>query len=79
MGKGKKVGGSSKEVPIKAVPMAVPNYAMSCFILPKTFHMELNSILANFWSGDSNLRRKVHWKSRKHLSTPKTAGGGGWF
>lgn len=38
-----------KEVFIKAILQAIPTYAMSCFLLPKTFCVEMENIIGAFW------------------------------
>lgn len=38
-----------KEVFIKAVLQAIPNYSMACFLLPRTLCTDLDKIIANFW------------------------------
>jgi hypothetical protein len=42
---------AGREVLIKAVAQSIPTFAMSCFLLPKGFYEELNSISSKFWWG----------------------------
>lgn len=50
-----------KEVLLKFVAVAMPVYAMNVFKLPKGICEDINGILARFWWGSSNERRKMHW------------------
>jgi hypothetical protein len=50
-----------KGVLVKAVLQAVPAYAMSCFMLTKKSCKQLSSIASNFWWGDTDGQKKVHW------------------
>lgn len=47
--KSKLLSPAGRETLIKAVASAVPNYAMTCFKLPKKLYEDLNSIMARFW------------------------------
>lgn len=38
-----------KEVFIKSVLQAIPSFAMSCFLFPRTFCDDLERIVARFW------------------------------
>ena len=38
-----------KEVFIKSILQAIPTYIMSCFLLPRSFCEDLNSIIKNYW------------------------------
>lgn len=38
-----------KEVLVKAVSMAMPNYAMSCFKLPIGVCRDIEKVIRNFW------------------------------
>ena len=40
---------AGREILVKAVLMALPNYAMSCFRLPKTLTRQLSAAIAKFW------------------------------
>lgn len=65
---------AGKEVLLKAVAMAMPNFLMSCFLLPKTTCQQIEQILADFWWRNSMDSKGMHWKSWKHLSRPKEVG-----
>lgn len=40
---------TGREVLIKVVAQAIPNFTMSCFRLPKCFCDDVNALIANFW------------------------------
>lgn len=71
------VGPAGKETLIKSVATAIPSYPMSCFKFPISLCNEINSILANFWWGNSD-SNGVHWKSWNFLCNSKTDGGLGF-
>ncbi|KAA3484647.1 reverse transcriptase [Gossypium australe] len=50
-----------KEVFIKSVLQAIPNYAMNCFLLPKSFCEELEAIFAKFWWQHGKKKKGIHW------------------
>jgi hypothetical protein len=79
--KGLKGQGMSKEgksVLIKSVLQAVPAYAMSCFQLSKNMCKQLSSISSNFWWGDKDGQRKVHWIGWERMCKSKERGGMGF-
>ena len=39
----------------------MPLYTMQSFLLPKTFCDELTQMVAQFWWGKENGKRKIHW------------------
>lgn len=47
---------------------------MSCFKLPSDICEEIEQLLCNFWWGDKEGSRKVHWMSWKHLCRAKSKG-----
>ncbi|XP_027109391.2 uncharacterized protein [Coffea arabica] len=74
----KQLSQAGKEVLLKAVTMAMPTYAMSCFKLPVKLCKDINAMMARFWWGEDNGKRKMHWCSWKKLSTAKNNGGLGF-
>lgn len=67
-----------KEVLIKAVAMAMPVYAMSCFKLTKKSCQNLTKAMADFWWNSLEHTRKIHWLSWSKLSLAKEQGGLGF-
>ena len=66
---------AGKEILIKAVVQAIPTHAMSCFLLPKSLCVDLNSMVSKFWWGQKNDERKMAWMKWDKLCTPKDCGG----
>src|SRR5438105_12485266 len=80
-GKGLKGQGLSKArrgVLVKAVLQAVPAYAMSCFKFTKKMCHQLISISSNFWWGDTNGKKKVHWLGWDRMCKSRQRGGLGF-
>nr|XP_027096090.1 uncharacterized protein LOC113715987 [Coffea arabica] len=73
----KKLSQAGKEVLLKAITMAMPTYAMSCFKLPVKLCKDIHALMAKFWWGD-NEKRKVHWCSWKKMAAGKNRGGLGF-
>lgn len=67
-----------KEILIKAVAMAMPIYAMSCFKLTKKSCENLTKAMADFWWNSLEHKRKMHWLSWSKLSLAKEQGGLGF-
>ncbi|XP_071902573.1 uncharacterized protein [Coffea arabica] len=76
--KNKMLSPAGKEVLIKSVIQAMPNYAMACFKLPKGLCKDICKCIANFWWGSGQQDRKMHWLSWKKLSEVKGKGGLGF-
>lgn len=51
-----------KEVLIKSVAQSIPTYIMSCFRLPKTLCDDMHYMMARFWWGSTETKRRIHWK-----------------
>jgi TPR repeat protein len=51
---------AGREILIKAVPQAIPTYAMNCFRLPKSWCDEVNSLITRYWWGQQKNERKLH-------------------
>jgi hypothetical protein len=72
------MSGAAKEALIKPVAQAISTYAMSVFKFSAGLCDELTQIIRNFWWGDKNDRRKVHWMSWEKMTRPKSHGGIGF-
>ena len=67
-----------KEILIKGVAQALPTYARSIFRLPDSLLEEVHNVLAKFWWGTSDQKRKIHWRNWEFLCLPKSMGGMGF-
>ncbi|XP_057808734.1 uncharacterized protein LOC131023209 [Salvia miltiorrhiza] len=67
-----------KEVLIKSVIQSIPTYAMSCFRLPADICYDIERCCANFWWGDTEQERYMHWTKWKYFCKPKSRGGLGF-
>ena len=68
------LSGVGKAIMLQTVAQAIPFYVMSYFRLSKSFLHELNMILARFWWGDTDTRKKIHWKRWDALCCSKLDG-----
>jgi hypothetical protein len=74
--KAKSLSQAGRLVLIKSVAAALPSYAMSSFLLPKSFCAELNMIFKNFWWGFSASKtRNLTLKAWDSICKPKELGG----
>ncbi|KAL9664615.1 hypothetical protein QQ045_020020 [Rhodiola kirilowii] len=81
-----KVGGWSssflscggKEILIKAVLQAIPQYFMHCFLLPDCILNKIQSLIHNFWWRQSKGSQPIHWVKASWLATSKEEGGLGF-
>lgn len=67
----KSLSHAGKEVPLKAIAMALPVYAMSCFKLPKSTCKKLSSAMADYWWNTIENKNKVYWIGWDKLCIPK--------
>ena len=57
---------------------AILTYAMSVFRLPGSLSDEINSMISNYWWGQKQGERKIHWVGWKKLAISKEEGGMGF-
>ena len=63
---------------LKTVVQAIPNYLMSYFKILDSLLMDIQSMMSNFWQGDGNKTRQIHWISWDKLFTRKENWGMGF-
>lgn len=74
---GKLLSKAGKEVLIKAVAQAIPNYTMGVFQLPVATCKDINRCIARFWWGKPG-GKGIHWRKWDKLCVPKKEGGLGF-
>uniref|UniRef100_A0A5B7BF13 Reverse transcriptase zinc-binding domain-containing protein n=1 Tax=Davidia involucrata TaxID=16924 RepID=A0A5B7BF13_DAVIN len=67
-----------REVLIKAVAQAIPTYVMSYFKIPVALCNDINRMVSNFWWGQKDTERRLHWLKWDNLCLPKRDGGVGF-
>ena len=67
-----------KEVLIKAIIQSIPVYAMSVFKLPKQILKGIISVMYQFWWGDEDQLKHMHWFAWWMMCIPKKQGGMGF-
>ncbi|XP_058216648.1 uncharacterized protein LOC131327503 [Rhododendron vialii] len=67
-----------KKVLIKSVLLAMPNYVMQCFLLPKRVCKDICSAIRKFWWGSKEGENKINWVSWSKLCDNKSDGGLGF-
>lgn len=67
---------SEKEILLKTVAQALPNYAMSVFLLPSELCRDMEKIMCRFWwRGSSQKNKGIHWMSWERMCKSKGSGG----
>ncbi|KAF5451859.1 hypothetical protein F2P56_026921 [Juglans regia] len=74
----KSLSQASKEILLKVVVQALRTYCMSVFKLPGTLIRQMNRVMHNFWWGQQEQERKVHWISWHTMGKAKSMGGLGF-
>ena len=67
-----------KEVLIKSIAQAIPVYAMMVFKIPKKICKGITDTISQFWWGDDNDGKRMHWQEWWELCKPKGKGGMGF-
>ncbi|CAM8920109.1 unnamed protein product [Rhodiola kirilowii] len=73
--KARLLSSAGKEILIKSVLTAMPQYAMTCYKLPLTLCRKLDADIINFWWAKKRGDRSIHWMDRKILTKEKSLGG----
>lgn len=76
--KNKLLNQAGKEVMLKAVAMAMPTYTMSCFRLPTKLCRDISAKMADYWWGESEGKKKMHWIGWRKMTEKKSTGGMGF-
>jgi ribonuclease HI len=74
----KYMSSAAKEILIKAVLQSLPTYAMGVFKFPVGLTEDFSKIVRDFWWGDEENRRRMHWMSWEKMTRPKSQGGVGF-
>jgi hypothetical protein len=74
----KYMSSGAKEVLIKSVLQSISTYTMGVFKFPFGLIDDLSQIIRNFWWGDEENRKRMHWMSWDKLTRPKSFGGIGF-
>jgi hypothetical protein len=69
---------AGREVLIKAICQAIPTYSMSCFKVSKNLCKKITAVVARFWWGGDEVKRKMHWVKWSDVTIPKVCGGMGF-
>ncbi|KAF5441794.1 hypothetical protein F2P56_036968, partial [Juglans regia] len=76
--KGNMLSQGGREIRLKAIALGIPSYAMSCFKLPSKLCTGIESMMARYWWGQKNAKKKVHWISWKKMCQSKSVAGMGF-
>ena len=68
----------AKDALIKSVAQSLPSYAMGVFKMSAGFCDQYEKLIRDFWWGDEQNHRKVHWMSWESMIKPKSKGGLGF-
>lgn len=69
---------AAKEVNVKSVVQALPAYIMGVFKMSMGFCGRYQKMIRDFWWGDKENHRKVHWMSWENMTRHKKNGGIGF-
>ena len=67
-----------KEILIKSIAQAVSVFAMMVFKIPKNICKEMTSAISQFWWGNDNDQKRIHWQQWWKLCMLKEKGGIGF-
>jgi hypothetical protein len=67
-----------KGILIKAIAQAIPVFAMMVFKIPRNICKGISDAISQFWWGDEEEQKHMHWKAWWKLCIPKKSGGMGF-
>ncbi|KAL9680101.1 hypothetical protein QQ045_017978 [Rhodiola kirilowii] len=76
--KAKNLSSGGKEILIKSVLQALPQYAMNCFQLPEDTIKKMHSSIRRYWWSCSSSKKPIHWVKAQTLCQDKDMGGLGF-
>lgn len=62
---------AAKEVHVKSIVQAQPTYTIGVFKMTKWFCEKYEKMVRDFWWGDEEGHRKVHWMAWEQMIKPK--------
>jgi hypothetical protein len=74
----KYMSSAAKEILVKVVLQSLPTYVMGVFKFPVGLIEYLSKTVRDFWWGDQENRRRMHWMSWEKMTRPKHQGGMGF-
>lgn len=66
---------AGKEILLRSVVMAFPNYTMSCYKLAHSLCKQLERKMASHWWGDQTDKKHIHWIRWEKMTESKATGG----
>lgn len=75
---GRHMSYAAKEVHVKSVVQALPTFTMGVFKMSKGFCEKYERLIREFWWGEEEGHRRVHWMSWDKITKPKRGGGIGF-
>jgi hypothetical protein len=69
---------AGKEVMIKSVLQAIPEYVMSIYLLPDSLIDDIERMINAFWWGGGNNNKGIRWLAWDKMAFPKERGGLGF-
>lgn len=69
---------AGKEILLRSVVQAIPQYAMSVFKIPSSIVKAIEKKIANFWWRNNNKVKSLHWRKWDILKLRKEEGGLGF-
>ena len=67
-----------KEVLIKSIAQAIPVYAMMVFKIPQNICKGISDTISQYWWGDDDEKKRIHWRVWWKMCVPKNRGGMGF-